>query len=80
MGAEVVSEEFLGSAMCEWASAPPASALVAKSQGSAGQLAGRESPVNGRFNHGPGGDGEAQAEPDCYKSFADSDIPSGTHS
>jgi hypothetical protein len=42
-------QRVLGGAICEWISAPPAIALVAKSWGvSAHQLAGGESPVTGR--------------------------------
>jgi hypothetical protein len=67
----VASEEFLdgnvGGAICEWASAPPRIEFVAKSGGSVRQLAGGESTAAGRFNHGPGRDREARADPTCYK-------------
>jgi hypothetical protein len=45
---EAASEEFSGGAICEWASAPPRIALVAKSWGvSARQLAGGNLPLTG---------------------------------
>jgi hypothetical protein len=68
-----VSEEFLGGgnfggAICRWAAAPPTIALVAKSWGSLrASPAGEEPAVAGRFNHAPGRDREARAEPTCYK-------------
>jgi hypothetical protein len=63
----VVPKEFLGGAICEWASAPPSIALVAKSPVSSGQLAGGELTGNGKFNSGPGRDREARADLPCYK-------------
>jgi hypothetical protein len=56
VGAEVLSEEFLG--WCDMRVGFRAASYRARGQKpgvSSGQLAGEESPVNGNFDYDPGG-------------------------